>query len=70
MKYYQQSLGISQGSVLSTLLCSMYYAEMEREYMEIDEDDLLMRIVDDYLYVTPSLESATKFLDLMLEGKS
>ena len=37
--------------------------------MEIDEDDLLMRIVDDYLYVSPSLESATKFLNLLLQGK-
>ena len=68
MKYYIQTGGISQGSVLSTLLCSIYYADMEREFFNITEDELLMRIVDDYLYVTPSQESAVKFLDLMLKG--
>ena len=41
---------------------------MEREFFEVIEDELLMRIVDDYLYVTPSRECATKFLSLMLEG--
>ena len=68
-KYYHQICGISQGSVLSTLLCSLYYANMERDYLEIGKDDLLMRIVDDYLYVTPSKKSATRFLNQMLNGK-
>ncbi|CAG2227327.1 EST2 [Mytilus edulis] len=30
--YYKQTKGISQGSVISTLLCNMYYGEMERQF--------------------------------------
>ena len=42
---------------------------MEQDYFQIGKDDLLMRIVDDYLYITPSKESAARFLDQMLNGK-
>lgn len=69
-KYFHQTCGISQGSVLSTLLCSMYYASMERDYFRIAKNEMLMRIVDDYLYITPSKDNALKFLDLMLNGKN
>ena len=55
--------------MLSTLLCSLYYASMERDYFQIGKDDLLMRIVDDYLFVSPSKERAIKFLNQMLNGK-
>ncbi|KAH3716234.1 hypothetical protein DPMN_058953 [Dreissena polymorpha] len=67
-QYYLQNEGISQGSILSTLLCNFYYACMERDHIALQSDELLMRVVDDYLFVSPSLESATGFLRTMLAG--
>ena len=32
-RYYRQINGIPQGSILSTLLCSLFYAQMDKEYL-------------------------------------
>lgn len=63
--------GIPQGSVLSTLLCSLYYAKLEKKTLTsfISEDDLLMRLVDDFLLVTPSKETAQTFFKTMYLGE-
>ncbi|KAI8510175.1 hypothetical protein Bbelb_126030 [Branchiostoma belcheri] len=67
--YYRQISGISQGSRLSTLLCSFFYADMERRHLQgMDTDGLLLRLVDDFLLVTPHLNRATAFLYTMLDG--
>ncbi|XP_019645622.1 PREDICTED: telomerase reverse transcriptase-like [Branchiostoma belcheri] len=67
--YYRQISGISQGSRLSTLLCSFFYADMERRHLRgMDTDGLLLRLVDDFLLVTPHLNRATAFLYTMLDG--
>ncbi|XP_078575957.1 telomerase reverse transcriptase-like isoform X2 [Branchiostoma floridae x Branchiostoma japonicum] len=67
--YYRQISGISQGSCLSTLLCSFFYADMERRHLcGMDMDGLLLRLVDDFLLVTPHLDQATAFLCTMLDG--
>ncbi|XP_063435876.1 telomerase reverse transcriptase-like [Mytilus trossulus] len=65
--YYKQSKGISQGSVISTLLCNMYYGEMERQF-PIYEGEVMMRIVDDALFVTPSKERAFNYYHKMIDG--
>lgn len=67
-KLYIQTSGIGQGSVISTILCNIYYAEMESEYLTTDKDDLLMRQMDDFLFVTPQRDSATAFLEVMTNG--
>ncbi|XP_052259795.1 LOW QUALITY PROTEIN: telomerase reverse transcriptase-like [Dreissena polymorpha] len=67
-QYYLQNEGISQGSILSTLLCNFYYACMEHDHIALQSDELLMRVVDDYHFVSPSLERATGFLRTMLAG--
>ncbi|KAL4222367.1 Telomerase reverse transcriptase [Mactra antiquata] len=67
-QYYKRLCGISQGSVLSTLLCNIYYTGMEHEYINVDNNELLMRIVDDYLLVTPHYEHAARFADTMITG--
>lgn len=67
-QYFKQSIGISQGSVLSTLLCNIYYGQMERTFMPPQDDELLMRMVDDSLFVTPSRERAELFLCKMIKG--
>nr|XP_022325546.1 telomerase reverse transcriptase-like isoform X1 [Crassostrea virginica] len=69
-QYFKQITGISQGSVLSTLLCNIYYGQMEKTFMPPLEDELVIRMVDDALFVTPSRERAELFLCKSIEGNS
>ncbi|TCD64911.1 hypothetical protein EIP91_003447 [Steccherinum ochraceum] len=68
--YYRQTIGIPQGSVLSTLLCSFFYGDLERNELKFAQDSqsTLLRLVDDYLLVTTSQAKAKKFLDVMKRG--
>ena len=50
------------------MLCNLYYGHMERQTVDVKEDELLMRMVDDFLFVTPYKDRAEKFLDDMLKG--
>ncbi|BFZ57804.1 Telomerase reverse transcriptase [Savitreella phatthalungensis] len=72
-KYYRQILGIPQGSVLSTLLCNHYLEAMEcahLSFLQKEDDTFISRFVDDYLLITPSRESAERFLQVMHTGIS
>ncbi|KAG2017771.1 hypothetical protein CC2G_007253 [Coprinopsis cinerea AmutBmut pab1-1] len=68
--YYKQKVGIPQGSVLSALLCSFFYGDLERRTMRFTEDieSVLMRLIDDYLFITTSLKKAKAFLEMMNNG--
>ncbi|KZP22725.1 hypothetical protein FIBSPDRAFT_910389 [Athelia psychrophila] len=68
--YYRQMIGIPQGSVLSTLLCSFFYGDLEVKTFKFNEDpgSVLLRHVDDYLLVTTSLPKAQNFLQTMNRG--
>ncbi|KAJ3251667.1 hypothetical protein HDU77_005722 [Chytriomyces hyalinus] len=70
MKFYKQVRGIPQGSVLSTLLCSLYLSHMEKSKIKniMSCNDLLLRLVDDFLFITPSKEKAIQFTQLLHEG--
>uniref|UniRef100_A0A8C6AWP4 Telomerase reverse transcriptase n=1 Tax=Monodon monoceros TaxID=40151 RepID=A0A8C6AWP4_MONMO len=60
---YVQCQGVPQGSILSTLLCSFCYGDMENElFPGIQRDGVLLRFVDDFLLVTPHLPRAKAFL--------
>uniref|UniRef100_A0A9L0JX24 Telomerase reverse transcriptase n=1 Tax=Equus asinus TaxID=9793 RepID=A0A9L0JX24_EQUAS len=62
-KSYVQCRGIPQGSILSTLLCSLCYGDMENQlFSGIQQDGVLLRLVDDFLLVTPHLAQAKTFL--------
>lgn len=61
-KTYLQNQGISQGSVLSSLLCSIYYADAMKEYVQ-EPESLRMRWVDDTFFLTTSRESAKRFIE-------
>ncbi|XWS74612.1 hypothetical protein CRYUN_Cryun01aG0013400 [Craigia yunnanensis] len=102
-KFYLQGMGIPQGSVLSSLLCSLYYGHMEKHvivpYLEktcepaaedlstrhIFSDDsdaqnssedaiifpptyLLLRFIDDFLFISTSKEQASGFLSMLRQG--
>lgn len=83
-KYYRQKNGIPQGSVVSSLLCNLFYGEHERAELGFLRDtstpntntnnnnnnnkSLLLRFVDDYLLITADKSLALRFLQVMLDG--
>lgn len=71
-KYYRQKTGIPQGSVVSSILCSFLYAAYESTQLSFlkEEPNLLLRLIDDFLLITPSCDLAARFLDLMLQGNA
>lgn len=69
-KYYRQKNGIPQGSVISSLLCNYFYADLERQYLGFfkPESSLLLRLIDDFLLITTQPEHAKRFLQIMHNG--
>ncbi|KAJ1968563.1 hypothetical protein IWQ62_001168 [Dispira parvispora] len=67
---YHQTVGIPQGSVLSSLLCNLILGEMERQHIlpHLSNQSLLMRFTDDYLLITTSRCEAVTFLSYMQKG--
>lgn len=68
--YYRQKEGIPQGSIVSSLLCSYFYSEMEREMLGFINDDqtLLLRLIDDFLVISANQGIAEKFMQVMHNG--
>ncbi|KAH9860521.1 hypothetical protein J1614_011852 [Plenodomus biglobosus] len=69
-KYYRQKNGIPQGSVLSSILCNFFYAELERDVLgfTMEDDCLLLRLLDDFLLITINRSSAERFVHVMHGG--
>jgi len=69
-KFYRQKKGIPQGSVLSSLLCNLFYGGFEAEHLGFlqDERSLLLRLIDDFLLVTTDKKQASRFLQIMHDG--
>jgi telomerase reverse transcriptase len=80
-RYYLQKQGIPQGSILSSLLCSVYFGCLEKtylsEYLETSVDQttgkakdasILLRWVDDFLYITTDRMKAVRFFERMHAG--
>ncbi|GAA6058467.1 hypothetical protein JCM3770_002740 [Rhodotorula araucariae] len=69
-RLYRQRMGIPQGSVLSSLLCSLFYGDMERTQLGFtnDENSTLLRYVDDFLFISTDRERAGRFLSVMDHG--
>lgn len=68
--YYRQMIGIPQGSILSTLLCNFFYGYMEKHELGFTkrQDSVLMRLVDDFLFITSDRAVAEQFLRKMHAG--
>ena len=69
-KFFRQKAGIPQGSVLSSLLCNYFYAQLEKEclgFLRRDES-ILLRLIDDFLLITTNKDHAKKFLQVMHDG--
>lgn len=69
-RFYRQKEGIPQGSILSSLLCSYFYAELERSALGFvdNESSLLMRLIDDFLIITTDRHVAESFMRTMHAG--
>lgn len=69
-KFYRQKAGIAQGSVVSSLLCNYFYADLEAHYLNFLQpgQSLLMRQTDDFLLITTQKAHAKQFLQIMHEG--
>lgn len=69
-KFYRQKNGIPQGSILSSTLCNFFYGDLEKNKLSfaLEDDGILMRLIDDFLYITPNREKAQKFLEVMHGG--
>ncbi|KAK9349032.1 Telomerase ribonucleoprotein complex RNA binding domain-containing protein [Lipomyces starkeyi] len=63
-KFYKQKKGIPQGSVVSTFLCNLLYSQLELEKLAFtsdNRDSLLLRLTDDFLYITLDRDKAVTF---------
>ena len=69
-RLYRQKEGIPQGSIVSSLLCSCFYAELERSALGFvnDQDSLILRLIDDFLVITTDRNVAEKFMHTMHAG--
>ncbi|KAJ6259859.1 hypothetical protein Dda_5503 [Drechslerella dactyloides] len=69
-RFYRQSVGIPQGSIMSTLLCNLFYADLEARELPFTQarTGLLMRLTDDFLFVTTNRDHAQRFCDAIHKG--
>lgn len=74
-RFYRQKSGIPQGSVLSSLLCNYFYADLEATHLAFlheggvgQANSVLLRLIDDFLLVTTDKEHARRFLEVMHAG--
>ena len=69
-KYFHQISGIPQGSIVSSLLCNFFYAQLEAEHFSFlkAEQSILLRLIDDFLLITTNKAHAIQFLQIMHDG--
>ncbi|KAJ1979265.1 Telomerase reverse transcriptase [Dimargaris xerosporica] len=68
---YQQTVGIPQGSILSSLLCNLFFGVLENQHLATiltSGDALLLRLTDDFLLITPHQQEAMQFYQCMARG--
>ncbi|TKA26334.1 hypothetical protein B0A50_05113 [Salinomyces thailandicus] len=69
-RFYRQKQGIPQGSIVSSLLCSYIYAELEQEVLGFlsGGHSLLLRLIDDFLVISTRKDIAERFMHIMHHG--
>lgn len=67
---YRQSIGIPQGSILSSLLCTFFYNDFEARTLSFldPQKSVLLRIIDDFLLITTKQAEAVQFIRAMKAG--
>jgi hypothetical protein len=61
---FVMTCGQPQGGRLSSVLCDLYYSDLDRTQLgEFQNDeDLLLRAVDDYLFIATDLDRAIRYV--------
>lgn len=69
-RFFRQKVGIPQGSVLSSLLCNFFYAQLEKEFLDFinADESVLLRLIDDFLLITTNKDHAIRFSHVMHGG--
>ena len=73
-QFLRQKVGISQGSTLSNLFCSLYYGALDDLYLKelfqkyANSSSSIIRYVDDFLVFSTSRDFVEDFLRIMLNG--
>jgi len=71
-KFMLQTVGIPQGSIVSPLLCSLFYGHLEHEYKLLtgvcDATSTICRWMDDILLITTDEARAKTFIDTCKRG--
>lgn len=74
---YRLKKGLPQGLSISSVLSSFYYAVLERQYLDtiydgkrLGENELILRLTDDYLILSEKEEDIKVILDKLLECAS
>lgn len=69
-KHFRQATGIPQGSILSSLLCNLFYGDFERKELHFLDpySSLLLRLTDDFLLITTDEVQAKEFVTAMSHG--
>jgi len=66
-----QRAGIPQGSILSSMLCSLFYGDLDRHHLSqfmTDPQSLFIRFIDDMLFISDSYTKAAAFLETLSQG--
>jgi telomerase reverse transcriptase len=66
-KFYRQKNGIPQGSIVSTLLCNLFYGQLEQDNLSFIKTPgtVLLRLIDDFLLISTDKAIAIRFLEVM-----
>lgn len=70
-RLYRQKMGIPQGSIVSSLLCSYFYADMEHKllgFINESGSSTMLRLIDDFLVISTDRGVVEKFLRTMHAG--
>lgn len=79
-KFFLQRCGIPQGSTLSSLLCSLYFAHLEKTKLshllqdspegdsDVPRTSVLLRWIDDFLFISTDKNAAIEFFEMMHAG--
>ena len=67
-RVHRQVVGVPQGSVVATMLCSLVLADAERMYLAAARHGHLLRWTDDFLFVTASRAAAEALCAALARG--
>ena len=69
--FFRQCLGITQGSILSPLLCNLFYGSLEMTLLgdlSKRENTFIIRFLDDFLCVSSDRGTVQDFINIMYQG--